>query len=395
MITSAEEYERVVGADIDEAHPHGDLDRILIDGEVMMKRGGDTGNEDADGKPIPRMKTLRGEDVAYLMEFVAQRRAPDPILQVQRWQFSKTITQNYGGGSKITFHRKICRENFAVDADASLGLIPAFQEAFDGCVSTRNLPTVKAASQTSTFKSDYSQYFASSHPEMFETSGKFNFGAPTHGGILSHDYILGLYKTAWLMRTYPGVAGNIDTAYVNPPNFAPYANRSGIPKEYENTLCHVSGYEWSKMNVEDGSLPLLNGYWGIASRYGIIGTDAQGEWIYGSGTDCFFPASGLTVLRVKIRHASAVTCFFKMGVATAEGGNVYFWKPVEMAADEDGGGFSVSSSVFASKASLDEILSTADVTVQDASATDSSWSARINIYDACLVCDWDSHTDFS
>lgn len=392
MITNAESYEYVVGADVDEAHPHGDLDRILIDGEVMPLRTGDTGRTDRNGNAIPRNKILRGEDVAWLMEFAAQRRAPNPILQVQRWDADRTITQDCGDGNRLTFRRKICRDNFTDLTDSRLGLIPAFSEAFGGCVSTRALPAAKAASQSSAFKSDYSMYFASSQPEFSGTTGKFT--TPLDMTPLSHDYMTGLYKTAWLMRTYPGVAGNIDTSPACTANFAPYANTGGIPREYENTLCHVSGYEWSRRKVEDGERPLLGGYWGIASLYGITGTDAHGKWTYGSGTDCFYPASGLTVIRVKIRHASAVTCLFKIGVATSDGYS-FFWKPVEMTADADGGGFSVDSSVFASKDSLDEILSAAGVTVQDASETNSGWSATINIYDACLVCDWDSHTDFS
>lgn len=392
MIAKAEDYEYVTGADVDEAHPHGDLDRIVIDGEVMPLRTGDTGKTDRNGNAIPRNKILRGEDVAWLMEFAAQRRSPNPILQVQRWVSDKTITQDCSREGKTAFRRKLCRDNFMSLTDSRLGLIPAFSEAFDGCVSTRALPAAKAASPKSTFKSDYSMYFASSHPEIFGTTGKFK--TPSNMTPLYHDYMMGLYKTAWLMRTYPGVAGNIDTSPACTANFAPYANTGGIPKEYENTLCHVSGYEWSKRKVEDGGRPLNGGYWGIASRYGITGTDARGHWTYGSGTDCFFPASGLTVLRVKMRHASAVTCFFKIGVQTADG-YAFFWKPVEMTADDEGGGFSVPSSVFASKESLDEILATAGVTVQDASETVTSWSASINIYDACLVCDWDSHTDFS
>lgn len=68
MISSAEQYRYVTGADVDEAHPHGDLDRILIDGGIMPKRTGDTGKTDKDGNAIPRQNILRGEDIAYLME---------------------------------------------------------------------------------------------------------------------------------------------------------------------------------------------------------------------------------------------------------------------------------------------------------------------------------------
>ena len=40
MINSVEEYEYVTGADVDEAHPHGDLDRIVIDGLELFANHG-------------------------------------------------------------------------------------------------------------------------------------------------------------------------------------------------------------------------------------------------------------------------------------------------------------------------------------------------------------------
>ena len=38
MVKSAAEYEYVTGAHIDAEHPHGDLDRIQIDGRIMPIR---------------------------------------------------------------------------------------------------------------------------------------------------------------------------------------------------------------------------------------------------------------------------------------------------------------------------------------------------------------------
>ena len=58
MVKSAAEYEYVTGAHIDAEHPHGDLDRIQIDGNVMPLRGDEV---------------VRGEDIAFLMEFAMQR----------------------------------------------------------------------------------------------------------------------------------------------------------------------------------------------------------------------------------------------------------------------------------------------------------------------------------
>ncbi len=62
------DYEYVIGADIDDAHPHGDMDRILINGEIMPKR---TGASETTG--IEKKRILRGEDVVFLMEWARQR----------------------------------------------------------------------------------------------------------------------------------------------------------------------------------------------------------------------------------------------------------------------------------------------------------------------------------
>lgn len=53
--------------------PHGDLDRIIIDGEIWTKRSGLTGKKDRNGNDIPSRHILRGEDIAFAMEYLAQR----------------------------------------------------------------------------------------------------------------------------------------------------------------------------------------------------------------------------------------------------------------------------------------------------------------------------------
>ena len=58
MVKSAADYEYVTGANVDDEHPHGDLDRIQIDGNIMPVRGDNA---------------VRGEDIAFLMEFGCQR----------------------------------------------------------------------------------------------------------------------------------------------------------------------------------------------------------------------------------------------------------------------------------------------------------------------------------
>ena len=68
MVSSVEDYEYVFGADIDDEHPHGDMDRIIINGEIMPLR---TGVSETTG--VEKKRILRGEDVCFLREWFRQR----------------------------------------------------------------------------------------------------------------------------------------------------------------------------------------------------------------------------------------------------------------------------------------------------------------------------------
>lgn len=64
MISNRTEYEFVTG----------DLDGILIDGDIMPLRTGDTGKFDKNDDPISRKNLLRGEDICFLKEAIEERR---------------------------------------------------------------------------------------------------------------------------------------------------------------------------------------------------------------------------------------------------------------------------------------------------------------------------------
>lgn len=73
MVPSLQQYRYVDGADVDPDHPHGDMDRIVWDGEVMPLRGGYTHSVDRNGNPIPRKNIMRGEDITFLLEAYVER----------------------------------------------------------------------------------------------------------------------------------------------------------------------------------------------------------------------------------------------------------------------------------------------------------------------------------
>ena len=78
MVGKDEGYEYVIGEDVDDTHPLGDLNRILINGEIMPLR---TGVSETTG--IEKKRILRGEDVVFLMEWARQRIAAIEMFDYQ------------------------------------------------------------------------------------------------------------------------------------------------------------------------------------------------------------------------------------------------------------------------------------------------------------------------
>lgn len=87
MINSVQDYKFVTGADIDTGHPHGDLDRILINGGIMPLR--DTTLNPAN--PTNWKKCLRGEDIAFLFEGCCERKKAQNPSHTYRDTFYRTI----------------------------------------------------------------------------------------------------------------------------------------------------------------------------------------------------------------------------------------------------------------------------------------------------------------
>ena len=77
--SSPSDFQYVQGANIDEQHPYGDLNRIEIDNYIMPVRN----TEDK--------RKLRGIDIAFLMEAVEER-ARAIGLEDKSWTFSRNIT---------------------------------------------------------------------------------------------------------------------------------------------------------------------------------------------------------------------------------------------------------------------------------------------------------------
>lgn len=118
MVSSVKDYEYVIGEDVDSSHPHGDMDRIIINGEIMPKR---TGVSDTTG--VERKRILRGEDICFLMEWARQRYdAIDSCdflgatwtKNIGRW--TRSSSSNYTGFSMAISARKFNWIFLTIDA---------------------------------------------------------------------------------------------------------------------------------------------------------------------------------------------------------------------------------------------------------------------------------------
>ena len=96
MISDPSEYVYVIGDNIDDDHPLGDMERLrYFDGEVMPLREVNTENFDAAGQPIPKKNIMRGEDICFLLEALLERVSLAPFYSAdESWYYT-------GSGSSL------------------------------------------------------------------------------------------------------------------------------------------------------------------------------------------------------------------------------------------------------------------------------------------------------
>ena len=102
MVSSVEDYEYVFGENIDDEHPHGDMDRIIINGEIMPLR---TGVSETTG--VEKKRILRGEDVVFLMEWARQRFASVDYAKAGATEVSKDFKAYYKTDEYFLFSRRV------------------------------------------------------------------------------------------------------------------------------------------------------------------------------------------------------------------------------------------------------------------------------------------------
>lgn len=377
MIASAAEYEYVVGADVDEAHPHGDLDRIQIDGEVMPKRTGDTGKTDADGNAIPRTKILRGEDVAFLMEAALQRKYGNWWTERVTWYWlgdsmKRTVTDTNTNVFTRTFTRKVSAAQLA-------RLRNDFDDACDWAVLS---PPNEV--KTSDWNMGFADvYFPNGFSGLSDSLRPYkNYPLPAFGsGIGSYEPV-----TAYFLSLQMMPCALLDGNYMSlhEPN---HKNDFGFVIEGDDVFSGNGGvYEPTSFAVYSSRKKQDDGDGGHDEK---------------AGTAYAYPKPDFEMLRVKAPHVAALTVILRLDIRLRVDRESdvtrSLWLPV--AAEKDGDWFVLTAGGcgFASKEGFADILDKAGVGVPVAP---SIFVGSLSSYANAVVADiaatifgtWDDHT---
>ena len=371
MINSAEQYEYVTGADVDEAHPHGDLDRIVIDGEVMPLRTGDTGNVDKDGNAIPRQKILRGEDIAFMLEAVAQRRHEYWWSEFVSWFWNSTGNKTYvteaNSVYSVSFSRKL-----------SARLVRNLWDALDD-VCDFALFSIDGISEAVT---DYGKTFEEVYGRAGLPEGlRFHLThpVPSYGAALpTSDSILSLFMT----EAY------LNCAVLGPgPRFVTGLSSIDLGFEIEGD----DVFAWN-----DGSHSLV---WGAHAKTrrednGEGGTDLR------SGTIYCYPKSDTEFFRVRAPHLAELKAVFCIRVYKPVYGGYdqkLVWLPIVAAKSGEWFSLTAGACGFSSKAGVVSLCEKSGLGVPAAPDPGDSYSAddlvKIEIVgNPKLLGRWDDHT---
>lgn len=329
MVNSASGYEFVKGDDIDGSHPHGDLDRIVIDGGIMPLRTGTAKN------------ALRGEDIAFLLEFVKQRAG----VSHGEWGGPAGTIKHMRGGtewpyqyscSSGTFHREIVPESIIARPPLLFGV--------SGLVGNAVIDWDETQSDSTSVILDAiaSQYGG--------TSTDLSFSIGTSGGGLSRSDVESVFSRFSALQ---GMGVLFDEVFFEPASYS-----SSVLKDRV---------------AEDDTFKLSRWLdtWGYKEYYDDTWNSVFTEQDHTFDVEAYvYPSSGHDLISVTVPHASRAVCLAAFGVKS--GASVYIQKNVdkvktrkcvirayEMTAD--GGSFVLKSDLFASAESVDGFLSEAGV----------------------------------
>lgn len=384
MINSVEQYEYVIGESVNEAHPHGDLDRIVIDGEVMPLRTGDTGNFDKDGNAISRQKIMRGEDIAFLIEAVAQRYSVNWCEAVYTWyrETNGELVWNEVTAARQPgrFSRKICAENFANPLHLSRNpktLYELFDSLCDKALRYISWLTPKVATSGGII-ADYGLTGG-----IAESVRYFKIGTslPARGDVLAtSETLIKYYMTLDYM-----LAANLNSGFL--ATLYGLGDISNVDAQTYTNVAIVANEGRDPMTAEDFSGWL--GGWGVHMKK--FSKSKTMLYVICPKPDVYF-------LKVRAPHLAEVVAVFSVvcqwgDEATNAFRQVVVWWPVT--ATKEGDVFFVKAAGnFDTREKTEEILKFAGWSQPSFPEGNKAWerSGTVRIQDVNLFGQWDDHT---
>lgn len=346
MVSTAGGYDYVTGADADGEHPHGDLDRIVVDGGIMPLRTGSVSN----GSGVPLANVLRGEDIAFLIEWANQR-----IFAVTGGSYvSGSSYADFGGAprqfsetGKSLFSRKL----MPWSAASYLSYFPygPFKSlaAVTSEATTRLFGEIAAGTM---FPVSYGTDFRSTDDVTATTIEKFG-GLPFDASGLAFPSSGGVLRKQDVMAYFDRADGFADMGIGIGARTCTFAE----------SRCQRSVETW----VDDPSVAPADVIpkWGLLEQdwvfHGSIFSDVHR---YGHG----YPQGGMTVLSVEAKHGdhAVAVCAFDVHSCGGNGGEpcerAVLYKAYGMT-KEGTQTFALKSDAFASASAVDAIVSASGV----------------------------------
>lgn len=388
MVKSAADYEYVTGANVDDEHPHGDLDRIQIDGGIMTVRGGNA---------------IRGEDIAFLTEFANQRR------------FAVT------GGSMIVEGKEKTLKAYPKDFSATGASVFSRELTSRGLDSPNNefrdLADLSEATSTSSGLYYNSISFFDAPPTL-----TFAHSRGTDRS-LDHDVLVKLIADSYIVKSF-------DVSSLTVPDSGDPLKKKIVmdyfdasAKIKDNGVCligstfNVDTISFASASSTDGGLKYQRsvGTWtsyhkpegyDLIPDWGVLEDDAELIYpfatiynhYYGHG----FPPAGCSMMTVDAPHGANVIalCAFFLFSQDRDKNVVelsVLLRPYSMV-KEGSQTFALKSDAFASASAVDEIVAASGISTPDDESSDdyTSHYKRIGIdLKVFPVVYFDSHTNWS
>ena len=340
------DYEYVIGADIDDGHPHGDMDRIIINGEIMPLR---TGVSETTG--IEKKRILRGEDVVFLMEWARQR-----IAAIEMFDYQMLVDGEHTRVQDSTDYKALWASSSSDEAVRFSRRVSAAQMGAIAAPAANAVPNPAGMSWPLT-----DGYF---FDESQLSTGKALEGSNVAPIFREVVEAFGAVRMTGLPSFAPGDALDLSKMEAFFGECAAFGGMGYCPCQGESVIdTPAIGFLYNPL-LKGLEVPFVSSYYGeIYNRIGAMwGFSRSRGWSSdGSATYSWnLPKTGHEILKVTAPHAVKVVAVLAMhvrGKVTTQYAHVFIPKELERGSD---GVFTLWSDGLSEDSFLDEVEDLAD-----------------------------------